>query len=138
MIHNILRHTEKSACKNTHAAGTRTAEQAAAELGLGAEAASRALRVPAHGMACCMRIIHDMKNDACMPGSVHSNYMPLCATALRARACGARSFSATAKPFDLKQKLKGEHTFRLKSCAVYLPCRTPCSALTVAADDRYR
>ena len=57
---------------------------------------------------------------------------------VRARACGRESFAATAKPFDLKQKLKGEHTFRLKSCAVYLPCRTPCSALTVAADDRYR
>ena len=45
---------------------------------------------------------------------------PQC-NSLRAHVRGRESFSETTMPFDLKQKGRGEHTFRLESCAVNLP-----------------
>ena len=56
---------------------------------------------------------------------------------VRARACGRESFSATAKPFDPKQKGKGEHTLCAESSPARRPRRTPFSTSTAAAGDRY-
>ena len=56
---------------------------------------------------------------------------------VRARVCRRESCSATAKPFDPKQKGEGEHTLCAESLPARSPRRTPSSTLTAGAGDRY-
>ena len=76
-------------------------------------------------------------NDLCMLNSGHSNFRWSPATYTCARACRRESFSATAKPFDPKQKGEGEHTLCAESLPARSPRRTPSSTLTAGAGDRY-